>query len=106
MFDKRIRDSLVHSEMAGKSDEFYCIVSQPSESTDYWEVQESYKAERESFLSVKKGQLVELLDDSGSNWMVLTIPMTADDLQAEGFLPAHLLKPVGMYIAKKGGRGC
>ena len=71
------------------------FTTQPSEDTNYWEVTESYQAEREEFLSVKKGQLVELLDDSGANWMVLTIPMVTDDLQTEGFLPAHLLTPAG-----------
>ena len=45
---------------------------------------------------MKKGQLVEVLDDSGSNWMVLTVPMTTDDLPAEGFLPAAILKPAVM----------
>ena len=71
------------------------FTTQPSEDTNYWEVTESYQAEREEFLSVKKGQLVELLDDSGANWMVLTIAMVTDDLQTEGFLPAQLLTPAG-----------
>ena len=56
---------------------------------------ESYQTEREGFLSVEKGQLVELLDNSGSNWMVLTVPMTREDLETEGFLPAHILRPAG-----------
>ena len=44
---------------------------------------------------MRAGQLVEVLDDSGSNWMVLTIAMTTGDLETEGFLPAHILRPAG-----------
>ena len=69
-----------------------------SESTGYWEVVENYEAEREEFLSVRAGQVVEVLDDSRSSWMVLTVPMVIEELQEEGFLPAHLLRPAGMYI--------
>lgn len=68
-----------------------------SESACYWEVVENYEAEREEFLSVRAGQVVEVLDDSRSSWMVLTIPMAAEDLQEEGFLPAHILRPAGKY---------
>ena len=44
---------------------------------------------------MRAGQLVEVLDDSGSNWMVLTIAMATGDLETEGFLPAHILRPAG-----------
>ena len=75
------------------------IPLQLSEGTGYWEVMENYEAgEREGFLSVRAGQLVEVLDDSRSSWMVLTIAMTTEDLQTEGFLPAHILRPAGMSM--------
>ena len=44
---------------------------------------------------MRVGQLVEVLDDSGSNWMVLTVTMARGDLETEGFLPAHILRPAG-----------
>lgn len=47
---------------------------------------------------MRAGQLVEVLDDSGSNWMVLTIAMATGDLETEGFLPAHILRPAGMPL--------
>lgn len=47
---------------------------------------------------MRAGQLVEVLDDSGSNWMVLTIAMATGDLETEGFLPAHILRPTGMPL--------
>jgi hypothetical protein len=66
-----------------------------SDAPGYWEVVEDYESEREGLLSVRAGQLVEVLDDSGSNWMVLTIAMATGDLETEGFLPAHILRPAG-----------
>lgn len=42
---------------------------------------------------VKKGQLVEVLDQGGSNWLVLTLASAAGELEDEGFLPAHCLQP-------------
>lgn len=47
---------------------------------------------------MRAGQLVEVLDDSGSNWMVLTVAMARGDLETEGFLPAHILRPAGMPL--------
>lgn len=57
-------------------------------------VVESFSSELEDFLSVKRGQLVEVYDQSGSNWLVCTIP-TPGELETEGFLPARCLKPAG-----------
>ena len=52
---------------------------------------------------MSKGQLVEVLDDSGSNWMVITIPMATDDLQMEGFIPAQLLKQTASECVREVG---
>ena len=57
-------------------------------------VVESFSSEREEFLTVKKGQLVEVLDQGGSNWLVVTIPAPGE-LETEGFLPATCLRPAG-----------
>ena len=62
-------------------------------------VVESFTSDREGFLSVEKGQLVEALDPSGATWLVLTVP-TAGELETEGFLPARCLRPIGQ------GRSC
>lgn len=69
-----------------------------SDTAGYWEVIENYESEREGLLSVRAGQLVEVLDDSSSNWMVLTIAMATGDLETEGFLPAHILRSAGMPL--------
>ena len=57
-------------------------------------VVESFSSEREEFLTVEKGQLVEVLDQGGSNWLVVTIPAPGE-LETEGFLPATCLRPAG-----------
>ena len=57
-------------------------------------VVESFSSEREEFLTVEKGQLVEVLDQGGSNWLVVTIPAPGE-LETEGFLPATYLCPAG-----------
>ena len=62
-------------------------------------VVESFSSEREEFLTVEKGQLVEVLDQGGSNWLVVTIPAPGE-LETEGFLPATCLRPAGE------GEGC
>ena len=56
---------------------------------------ESFTDDREGFLSVEIGQLVEVLDDSGPIWMVLALPMAPGDLEAEGFIPGHIVRPAG-----------
>ena len=56
-------------------------------------VVEDFTADREGFLSVKKGQLVEVLDQGLNNWLVLTIASAVGELEDEGFLPAHCLQP-------------
>ena len=57
-------------------------------------VVEPFSSDREEFLTVEKGQLVEVLDQGGSNWLVLTIPAPGE-LEAEGFLPSMCLRPAG-----------
>lgn len=57
-------------------------------------VVEPFSSEQEEFLTVEKGQLVEVLDQGGSNWLVLTIPAPGE-LEAEGFLPSTCLRPAG-----------
>ena len=78
------------------SSSFFSFFSQPNEDEDedLYVVVESFSSEREEFLTVKKGQLVEVLDQGGSNWLVLTIPAPGE-LETEGFLPATCLRPAG-----------
>ena len=68
-----------HLPTQDDSDELYVVV-------------ESFSTEMEGFLSVRAGQVVEVLDQGGSNWLVLTLP-SPGELEAEGFLPARCLRP-------------
>ena len=56
-------------------------------------VVEEFHSEREGFLAVKKGQLVEVLNQSGANWLVVALASAPGELEDEGFLPAHCLQP-------------
>ena len=94
---------------------FSSFFPQPNEDEDedLYVVVESFSSEREEFLTVKKGQLVEVLDQGGSNWLVLTIPAPGE-LETEGFLPAICLRPAGEgewsvgidVVCVVAGRGC
>lgn len=58
----------------------------------------SYTASRDGFLSVERGQLVEVLDNSRSaTWMVLTVARQPGELEAEGFIPSSCVR-----LASKG----
>ena len=57
---------------------------------------EDFSCETEGFLSVRKGQLVEVLDQGGGgggNWLVVALASAPGDLEDEGFLPARCLQP-------------
>lgn len=56
-------------------------------------VTEDFSPEMEGFLEVKRGQLVEVLNQSGGNWLVVTVVSSPGELEDEGFLPAHYLQP-------------
>ena len=56
-------------------------------------VVEPFAVQMEGFLDVRQGQLVEVLDQGGSNWLVLTVATAPGELEAEGFIPAHCLQP-------------
>ena len=49
----------------------------------------------EGFLTVRKGQVVEVLEQGGGggNWLVVTLPSAPGELEDEGFLPARCLQP-------------
>lgn len=57
-------------------------------------VVQPYLSHREGFLSVREGQLVEVLQSSGPNWLVITVSRPGE-VEEEGFLPASCLKRVG-----------
>ena len=63
-------------------------------------VVEDFSSEVEGFLAVRKGQLVEVLDQGGGggggrggNWLVVALASAPGDLEDEGFLPARCLQP-------------
>ena len=53
-----------------------------------------FTSDREGQISVSPGELVELLEEEGSYWLVCTIPSREDELEREGFVPADCLLPV------------
>lgn len=58
-------------------------------------VVEDFSSEAEGFLTVRKGQLVEVLDQGGGgrgNWLVVALASAPGDLEDEGFLPARCLQ--------------
>ena len=75
-------------------------------------VVQPHLSRRDSFLSVREGQLVEVLESSGPNWLVMTVAGPGE-MEAEGFLPASCLKRVGegsllngnSVLMKEGGGG-
>ena len=56
-------------------------------------VVEDLSSEKEGFLTVKKGQLVEVYDQTGANWLMVTLATGPGDLDDEGFLTALCLHP-------------
>ncbi|CAI8009155.1 SH3 and PX domain-containing protein 2A, partial [Geodia barretti] len=56
---------------------------------------EDFVSQTEGFLTVRKGQLVEVLDQGGGggNWLVVALASAPGDLEDEGFLPARCLQP-------------
>ena len=59
-------------------------------------VMEDFVSQTEGFLTVRKGQLVEVLDQGGGggNWLVVALASAPGDLEDEGFLPARCLQQV------------
>eukprot|EP00731_Ephydatia_muelleri_P020165 Em0012g990a len=68
------------------------IATQPA--NNMYVVVQPYLSHREGFLSVREGQLVEVLQSSGPNWLVITVSRPGE-VEEEGFLPASCLKRVG-----------
>ncbi len=71
------------------------VFPQPEMDDDLYVVVRDFASEREGFLSVTKGQLVEVLDMSGAVWLVLTVPQLPGELETEGFLPGECLRLAG-----------
>ena len=65
-------------------------------------VVEDFSSEMEGFLAVKKGQLVEVLNQGSSAWLVVTVTSTPGELEDEGFLPAHCLQPASKCESASG----
>jgi len=60
-----------------------------------YEVIESYNGSgKDGYLTLDKGCEVEVLDKSGSDWLVCTVAMTCEAVEKEGMVPKHILSPV------------
>lgn len=66
-------------------------------------VMEPFSTEKEGFLSVERGQLVEALDTSQANWLVLALPQSPGGMEVEGFLPSRCLAPAKRGVLWRGG---
>ena len=49
---------------------------------------------KEGHLTLCKGCQVEVLDKSGTNWVVCTVAETCDEVEKEGIVPMSILTPV------------
>ena len=49
---------------------------------------------KDGYLTLDKGCQVEVLDKSGSDWLVCTVAETCSGVEKEGMLPKHILIPV------------
>lgn len=90
MDDILLSDLKILSPLCIKADDSYLYVAV-----------EDFNTEVEGFLTVKKGQLVEVLDQGANNWLVVTLASAPGELEDEGFLPARCLQPASksqLYI--------
>ena len=55
---------------------------------------------KDGYLTLDKGCQVEVLDKSGSDWLVCTVAETCAGVEKEGMLPKHILTPVTRQCKK------
>ena len=60
-----------------------------------YETTEPYDgSSKDGYLTLDKGCQVEVLDKSGSDWLVCTVAETCSGVEKEGIIPKHILTPV------------
>lgn len=60
-----------------------------------YEVIEAYNGSgKDGYLTLEKGWEVEVLDKSGSDWLVCTVAEACNGIEKEGIVPNCILKPV------------
>ena len=49
---------------------------------------------KDGYLTLPKGCQVEVLDRSGDDWLVCTVPEKEDEMEKEGVVPKSILTPL------------